>query len=372
MYGNLQEIDVNSLFTIISREQKSGILFLETESYFSVKKLFYFIFFNNGDIIFAGDEKSFDLQRLQEYLNYYKLSDEIQHIEEKLIHSINIAEYEAILLLSQQKIISINQEKNLLKKIIEEILFTVITLTKGNFTWQENFNLSPLIIRFKIDSLIPKITTYAQNWQNLNPYIKFPQQYPIITDNLQLKSLVSDHLYTTFCEKIDGKTSFLQLSRYLHQNLPTIGQIIYPYIQMGWIKIITPFLLSSVNQYSSPKTYKITCLTKDNHWALKTGKLLDLNKYNLFSYDSFIELLNHLLTSSVDLIILDSEIDNNEQYQLCKIVRQIDNLKNIPIILLVNKYTYQNSLIAKIHGATEYINKKIFNQNLLQILDKYL
>jgi twitching motility two-component system response regulator PilG len=372
MYGNLQEIDVNSLFTFISREQKSGILFLETDSYFSVKKICYFIFFNNGDIIFAGDEKSFNLQRLQEYLHYYKLSDKIQTIEEKLILSMNIAEYEAILLLSQQKIISINQEKNLFKKIVEEILFTVITLTKGNFTWQENFNLSPLIIRFKIDSLLPKIMTYAQNWHKLNPYIKYPQQYPIITDNLQLKSLVSDHLYITLCEKIDGKTSFLQLSRYLHQNLATIGQIIYPYIEMGWIKIITPLLLSSIYQYSLPKTYKIICLTQDNHWALKTRKLLDLSKYNFFSYNSFIQILNHLLTSSTDLIILDSEINNNEQYQLCKIVRQTANLKDIPIIFIVKKYIYKNSLIAKIHGATEYINKKNFNQNLLHILDKYL
>lgn len=171
MYGNLQEIDVNSLFSFISREQKSGLLFLETESYFSVKKLYYFIFFNSGDIIFAGDQHSFDLQRLQEYLNYYKLTDEIQHIEEKLINSMSIAEYEAILLLSEQQIITINQKKSLLKKIIEEVLFTVITLTKGNFTWQENFKLQPLIIRFKVDSIVPKINTYAQNWHKLNPYI---------------------------------------------------------------------------------------------------------------------------------------------------------------------------------------------------------
>lgn len=372
MYGNLQEMDVNSLLSFISREQKSGLLFLETPCHFLVKKIFYFIFFDNGNIIFAGDQQSFDLQRLQEYLTYYKLSDKIQHIEEKLINSMNIAEYEAILLLSEQNLITTNQEKSLLKKIIEEILFNVITLTKGNFIWQGNFKLQPLIIQFKVNSIIPKVISNTQEWYSLNPYIKFPQQYPIITDNLQLKLFISENLYTTLWEKIDGKTSFLQLSRYLHQNLATVGQIIYPYIEMGWIKIKTPFLLPSVNQYSSTKTFNIVCLTKDKNWIFKTEKLLKLKKYNLLSADNLMEGLNYILKYSPDLVILDSEFDTDEQYQLCKMVRNTDNFKNIPIIFLVNKYQYKNNLIAKIHGATECISKKIFNQNLLEIIDKHL
>lgn len=372
MYGNLQEIDVNSLLSFISREQKSGLLFLETESHFLVKKLFYFIFFNNGNIVFAGDQQSFDLQRLQEYLTYYKLSDKIQHIEEKLINSTSIAEYEAILVLSEQNIVTINQEKTLLKKIIEEILFSVITLTKGDFIWQENFKLQPLIIEFKVDSIVPKIINDTQNWYKLNLYIKFPQEYPIITDNGQLKLLVSEDLYTTLWEKIDGKTSFLQLSRYLHQNLATVGQIIYPYIEMGSIRIKTPFLLPSVNQYSSTKTFNIVCLTKDKNWAFKTEKLLELKKYNFFSTDKLTQGLNYILKYPLNLVILDSEFDNNEPYQLCKIIRNTDNIRNVPIIFLINKYKYKYNLIAKIHGATECISKKIFNQNLLKIIDKYL
>lgn len=372
MYGNLQEMDVNSLLSFISREQKSGLLFLETPSHFSIKNFFYFIFFDNGNIIFAGDQQSFDLQRLQEYLTYYKLSDKIQHIEEKLINSINIAEYEAILLLSEQNLITTNQEKSLLKKIIEEILFNVITLTKGNFIWQGNFKLQPLIIQFKVDSIVPKMTRDTQNWDKLNPYIKFSQQYPIITDNFQLKLFFSENLYTTLWEKIDGKTSFLQLSRYLHQNLATVGQIIYPYIEMGWIKIKTPFLLLSVNQYSSTKTFNIVCLTKDKNWAFQTEKLLELKKCNLLSADNLMEGLNYILKYPLDLVVLDSEFDTNEQYQLCKIVRNTDNIRNIPIIFLVNKYKYKYNFMAKIYGVTECMSKKIFNQNLLKIIDKHL
>ncbi|MBL1209708.1 response regulator [Geminocystis sp. GBBB08] len=372
MYGNLQEIDVNSLFSFISTQQKSGILFLENESYFTEKKLFYFIFFDRGDIIFAGDESSFNLQRLQEYLIYYQKDDQIQNIEEKLIDSIGITEYEAILILSQQKIITINQEKILLQKIIEEVLFTIITLTKGNFTWQENFNLQPLISRFKVDSIVPKITNYTQNWQQLKPYIQFPQQFPLIADNLRLKLFVSHNLYRTLCTKIDGKTTFLQLSRYLHENLATIGQIIYPYIEMGWIKIKTPFLLSTIHQYSSTKTFNIVCITQDKNWAFKIKSLLSLEKYKFFISDNFVDGLNYLFTSSIDLIILDSEIDNQEEYKLCKIVRTLENNKHVPIILVVSKYNFKHNLTAKINGVTDSITKKIFNQNLWKILDKYL
>lgn len=372
MYGNLQEIDVNSLFNWISVEQKSGTLFIETESHFSVQKLSYFIFFEHGEIIFAADKQSFDLQRLQEYLTYYELSDKILFIEETLIDVNTIAEYEAILILSQKKIISIHQQKNLITKIIEEILFNIIILPKGDFSWQENINLSPLMMRFTVDSIMPKIASYAQNWQQLNPYIKFPQEYPLITDNIQLKSLVSDHFYENLCKKIDGKTSLLQLSHYLHQDLATIGQLIYPYVEMGWIKIITPVLLSSLPQYSLIKTFNIVCLTNDKHWALKIEKTLNFKQYNLFITDSFAQGLNKILTSSIDLIILDSNIDNNQKYHLCQIIRNTQINQQALIFFLTNKYSYENYLKAKIYGVNEYINRKKINKNFLKIIQKYL
>lgn len=141
---------------------------------------------------------------------------------------------------------------------------------------------------------------------------------------------------------------------------------------MGWIKIKTPFLLPSVNQYSSTKTFNIVCLTKDKNWIFKTEKLLKLKKYNLLSADNLMEGLNYILKYSPDLVILDSEFDTDEQYQLCKMVRNTDNFKNIPIIFLINKNKNKHNLIAKIHGATKCISKKIFNQNLLEIIDKHL
>lgn len=45
--------------------------------------------------------------------------------------------------------------------------------------------------------------------------------------------------------------------------------------------------------------------------------------------------LNYILKYPLDLVILDSEFDNNEQYQLCRIFRNTDNFKDILIIFLV-------------------------------------
>ncbi|NCO74233.1 MAG: DUF4388 domain-containing protein [Cyanobacteria bacterium] len=372
MYGNLQEIDVNSLLSFISKQQKSGVLFIETESIFSLTKLWYFIFFNSGDIIFISDEESFNLQRLQEYLIYYHLKDEINIIKEKLTNFLSISEYEAILLLSQENIISINQEKTILKLIIEENLFKIISLTKGYFTWQENFNLQPLIIRFKLDSFLPKIIDYNKQWQELNSYIKYPEEYPVITNYLELKLLFNLNKEKVLWEAIDGKTTFLQLSRYLHENLATIGKIIYPTIEKGLVKVITPAFSTPINQYLSSKIFNILFITKDKNWAFKTESLLSLNKYNLLVADTLIKALDFVFNSSIDLIILDKEINENEANQLCKIIRNSDKFNFIPIILVVNEYIFKDNLILKIYGVTDYITKKIFNKNLYKILDKYL
>jgi DNA-binding response OmpR family regulator len=63
--------------------------------------------------------------------------------------------------------------------------------------------------------------------------------------------------------------------------------------------------------------------------------LLELKKYNLLSADNLMEGLNYILKYPLDLVILDSEFDNNEQYQLCRIFRNTDNFKDILIIFLV-------------------------------------
>jgi len=135
MYGNLQEIDLNSLLYFFADHKKSGLLLIETKYDIFLSPTFYFILLYQGDIVFAGDDNSFTLTRLKQYLNYYQLDNYLKPISENLNKTHSLVEYESLLILIKQNHLSIQQQTSIVKNLIKEIIFQIINLKEGSFIW---------------------------------------------------------------------------------------------------------------------------------------------------------------------------------------------------------------------------------------------
>ena len=371
MYGSLEETDVSSLLNFFSEQQRSGIFFIENELSAKYQKNIYFIFFSKGNILFAGDTDSFTFQRIRDYLRYYNLTDNFNGFQKKLNELGSIAEYEAILLLESKSLMSTEDLKSLYRGIIEEILFKMITLNKGNFIWQNSFDLQPLIMTIKIEAILPSVMKKQVAWQKLFPYIKDIEQCPILikeedyfdTENINKKLL----------DNINGKTSLIQLSRILNYSVVEVAQMLYPYIQKGFIKLINQPQIEVHSNLFDPINGQIIGFSTSNQWTLNINKISAFHNYNVVIPDDINKFFTYIFNLPIKLIILQSQINNNyNTYNLCKIVRNNSRTSNLPIIMVVNEYLFKDNLISKMYGVTEYISQNFFQKRMLKIIDKYL
>lgn len=372
MYGNLQEIDVGSILQMIELTQKSGVLLIETQSVNTEDNNIYIIFSFLGKIIYAADNSSYNLIRLQEYSRHYKLENSFKELSSQLISLGNICEYETILVLLQKQIISSNQSKVIVEQIIEEILFNILPLSKGTFVWQQNYNLQPQIINLEITPLLQKINYQLQLWKQFYPYIKYSSQCPLIEDEAKLRATLTKNAYYNLTTWMDGKTSFRQLTRYLNKDLITIGKAIYPCIEMGWVSLLTKSNEEISSPQKSPLNDQIICITKDINWASNLEIVLKQNSYKLLIINNPHQIINLILENLPDLILWEIEMLSPNNYEFCRMLRQYEKLANIPIIFIANQYLFMEDLRYKVAGATAYISKTIFTKNLLTFMAKYL
>ncbi len=371
MQGSLEEIDINSLLIFFSQQQKSGVFFIEHEQSLTGEKDIFFVFFVKGNIVFAGDKHSFDFDRIKEYLDSFNLRNKFQHLQRSLNQSISITEYEVILLLGKKQLISILEQKDICYLIIEEIIFKIINLKTGYFTWQNTFNLQPLIISFSPENILPKIIKNNIEWHKLFPYIQNVEQKVIIDDS-QKEYFLSLQNNQNLWRKIDNKTSLIQLSRSLKINIVEISKILYPYVKQGRVKMKSSSLISQPSLgFSLPISAQILCFSVINQWTLKTDNLGYNYKFLIAS--NLTDFFTYILNLPIKAIIIESQVTNNDNtYNLCKIIRNNTSSSDLPIIIVVDKYAFKDNLISKMYGVNEYISKNVFNKKMSHVIDKYL
>ena len=372
MYGNLREIDIGSILQLIEVGHKSGVLLVETCSGKREEENIFVIFCCWGKIIYVADKSSFNLVRLHDYLQFHKLESSWEELSHQLITASNIPEYEAILVLGQQQILSTNQGRKILQNMVEEILFNLFSLSQGNFVWQQNFSLQPQIICLKISPLVQKINRQLQLWKQCYPYIQFATQCPVIKDRAKLSAALTQNAYSSLSNWMDGKTSLRQLARYLNRDIVAIARGIYPYIEMGWVKLLTTGKEVYPQEKKVTSSLDVVCVTQDLNWGSKLNGLIEAQGYQLSLVSDPSIALSEVFQTLPSLIFWEMEISWPESYNFCRTLRIFPEFKHTAVIIVVKQYIFLESLRNKMSGATEYMTKSAIAKDLSLLIKKYL
>ncbi len=73
-----------------------------------------------------------------------------------------------------------------------------------------------------------------------------------------------------------------------------------------------------------------------------------------------------------DLIILDVVMPKKNGFQVCRALKQDENLKRIPIILLTSKTQDSDKFWGRKQGADEYMTKPFDQLDLMRAVKKYI
>lgn len=86
-------------------------------------------------------------------------------------------------------------------------------------------------------------------------------------------------------------------------------------------------------------------------------RLFEKEGYEVFLASDATELVKLLETESIELILLDINLPWVDGFELCKLLKEHDDLKNVPIIFISGRKSEMDKKLAFQLGAHDYITK---------------
>ena len=353
MQGTLREIDVQTIIQLIEFGQRTGELLIESSS-----GQFWFLFFDNGELIYATDTDS-NLTRLRDYLHGLGLEHALDQLSSAKL-GINVLEYGRIWALLESKILSPSQAKSILESTIREVLFDIIGLYQGTFVFEISAALTPKLTKLKFSQISSEYGLQLQTWKKFYPVLQSVNQCPI---------LLSEEVLPRLNSWIDGKTSIRQLSRYAGLDIATTGRMVYDAIKLGQVSI-TP-LAMSVPQQLKVQSPKILCVDDSVTICRAVEYILHNHGFQITAISSPIKALSLIFQHNPDLILCDITMPELDGYELCGMLRKSSAFAKVPIVMLTGKDGYIDRVKARMVGATEYLTKPFGEKELLTTVEKY-
>ncbi|HEY9700470.1 MAG TPA: response regulator [Trichocoleus sp.] len=382
MQGKLSEIDIRSILQLIELGQRTGELFVEThgtsgsstrtDNHFS-----WFVFFLNGQIIYAGHSAS-NLDRLRSYLRRYKLEKALDQTSGSSIATINAPEYGYLWALLEKHVITPAQGRSIIQGMVQETLFDLLSLHQGSFIFELSSALSPQLITLEIAPLIAQIMKQVQEWKQFHPHIQSPDQCPIITNAAQLRETLTATSFRALEWWVDGKTSLRQMARYLNRDIVTVARAVYPYVQQGLVQVNYSALEESAIQkrdmslLQRDKVPRIVCID-DGATIRKTVEyILNRHGYEASAISSPLKALSLVFYLKPDLILCDITMPELDGYEVCAMLRTSSLFRETPIIMLTGKDGFIDRVRARMVGATDYLTKPFGEGELLMLVERYV
>ncbi|MBE9166470.1 response regulator [Pleurocapsales cyanobacterium LEGE 06147] len=398
MQGNLHDINIYSILQLLESEQKTGMLYVETEicSFHLPQKQDWdcinteinflpfikpqsqqrnwFIFFVAGQIIYATDSNNQDILRLKNYLDFYQQDKAREQITDLSGHSTIAPEYFAILMLLQQQLLEPIQVQTIVQNIIKETLFELLILNQKKIIFTSNFFPIPQVTNLRVSSVIRTIKNQIKLWKQFYPYIRSPHQYLVISDRERLRLCLSKQTYQTLSDWTDKKASLLQISRYINSSVVQLAKAIEPYVRKGWIKLSDNERDKSIEFFPKATREKthIICIDNDVANGNKVEYILKQRGYDLTIVKNSIEALSLILTIKPTLILCNINMPQFSGYELCTMLQHIQICQKTPIIMLADRDNFIDRVKAKLLSATDYLTKPFTKNELLALVEKHL
>jgi twitching motility two-component system response regulator PilG len=290
-------------------------------------------------------------------------------------------EYRVLYWLYQQKLLSPTQSYNLIFRLIQESLESLLLTgdTEYVFEFHQNLENQPILIRFFLEDLLTKTEERLKKWQNLSPQIESSYQSPYVSREITQDSRALEEVRKKYGKILVGH-NFRELGARLGQDELAIAQKLHPLITQGFIKLNSlqhpfdqlPTLLITTPTTSSQQQRVIVCVD-DSPTVIKVmGHYLSSLNIKIHAITESPKALMEIIRLKPHLILLDIGMPELDGYRLCRMIRNHSGLSETPIIMVTGKDGIIDRAKAKIAGATDYLTKPFGQDKLNEIVLKYL
>ena len=386
---------------------------------FDYNSVSYCFYCQRGQLIYASSSIA-PFERVDRHLK--RLSHKIPEINQNVRAQANqqfeeikndspesLSEYLTIVWLVEKGYINSQQANILIKNIIQEVIESYLLIPPLTPHQIENYNQNSIpFCRLDLPIFIEECHQRIKAWKKFSSYIKSPYCRPYFLNTNSQNKGISVKQQEKLSKILRG-FNFRQLAAILNQDELTIAQKFYPLIVNKFIVLRNPqapfdrlpnfdtspvkivadpsqqrtpvkeqdldrgLKLSDVSDAHAPqKNYTIVCVDDSPTMLKSITKFLDNDNLSVVAEKNSAKALVTMTKVKPDLVLMDIGMPNIDGYQLCSLIRKHPSLKDIPVIMVTGNKGIINRAKAKLCGATDYMTKPFSQEDLLNIVFRYL
>jgi two-component system, chemotaxis family, response regulator PixG len=303
--------------------------------------------------------------------------------------------------LLSEKLIERQQCTELIARIAIEYLFDIIQSSFNpdnqlsyelESTGAQNDRLNIMSPLVEIQPILKVSRQDWQQWLGAGLATYSPSWFPTIPDPSQALKLFSDENLQQIILSIDGMRSLRDLASYHQQELESFTKSLLPLLESTAIVLVpkskfkttqidnTHKKIGSVKSENAEQKIKptrsnsqlnIACINENVFTYQCLKDIFIQRECRSFGIQDPIKIVPGLLGNKPDLIFVDLVLSTTNGYEVCKQIRRISSLKNVPVVILTSKDSSRDRTQAMEAGANGFLGKPVRSESVLQMLDKY-
>ncbi len=400
---------LNSILNSLFKKGANGVLCLETQvsSWFHQRSCL--LILRNGALTY-GEKNVATIPSNQDFC---------QMLGNKLKPNL----INAALSVAREKITNPNSTRELTELVIKMRVFTwqevealimtqvVLILEQflshpGKAEWQasDEFDFSYGEDKHGLDrsQIEQQLKLRQQKWQQYAPTIPSMDAIPYVTPE-QLQQIGDRDVKQHLAGSADGKHTLVDIANRMGKDPLKVAKSYTNWVNNGWVSIgTTPrndravsnakakiqliqdaiksndnapksaSINNPVNQTPDNQNLPIVLSVDDSPIIQTTIKRALQEQYNVLLADKAADALKILHQHPVRLMLLDLTMPDVDGLEFCKIVRQIDKFRDLPIVMVTARDGLVNKMKGHIAGTSKYLTKPFKPEELRAVVAEYL
>ncbi|MDJ0636220.1 MAG: response regulator [Xenococcaceae cyanobacterium MO_188.B29] len=287
-------------------------------------------------------------------------------------------EYQQIFDWVKQEKITEKQASKIVNSVVEEVLFDITQRIEVICKIYQGQWFEPQFESIDPQKLVQKNQRLWQTWQKAKIADRFPCMAPTILQDKQLKQNTSEHTYQNLCKLLNGSKTIRELAIELKTSALQLTRSFLPYFQSGVLGLTeVPDLieLSSEGKIATSQNKSqplVACVDDSEMVCFTIEQILSISGYRFLAINDPLRAISTLLEHKPDFIFLDIVMPHISGYELCSKLRQHPSFAQTPIVFLTSNNGMVDRLRAKMVGSSDFINKTIDPDKLLNLISKHL
>lgn len=299
----------------------------------------------------------------------YILSQHLPNLEGLSPSAEATSDYSLLCKFWQSQNLPLNHFRKLLAVCTQEALIQFLSVPQSQLTFEATIGLDPLLLSVPFRQLILPVREQVGQWAQMRTDLSSPFQRIFIHDHEQFLKFVWQEAekwqqLQGISQDPEQATCLYDLAQQLGISTLELVTSLQPLCRAGVVGV-RPY------QVIVEEAQPVIACVDDSPTIQQFVKLsLESSGYEVLSLMDPTEAIPHILENQPLVILMDIEMPNIDGYELCRRVRQEEDLKEVPVVMLTGREGIIDRVRARMSGCTAYLTKPFNPQELLAQVQK--